>query len=785
MIDVPVPVKEALKDGFLKKNYRFVVEVDNWEISGHFETLYGFPDFLVEANKFVIIQDTNLYKFTIDSPNTNYTFYYYESGDWQILAPISTNTWIFAGTGDNTWCEICYTTGNRANITIEKHIDTLTIDNNNLVSESVNIDERMCSGDTIKFGLCEGSSLEFQYFGLENITGRRLQAFVDVQYPDYSDVTELNANSRITTVLYMSAEYVFTSWGHYRVIGTNSHLLDVWQIGQGTMHYVNFTTDSDGNKVVEFDVDLKNITKIRIRASQRDTTAKVQKYEYGGWYSIPLGFFDVKKCSRQASTGIIKAVCYNKLQSEYLDAKANEFLKDLSTDTDSEENISVWAVLKQLLQDYEIEEDDGTPVGPLYGQSNSLSQIDNGFQFKPVNESRNYYPYFGWKEKGFDVPAGKKLKISALSNFIEKVTNQIGELWEAIASHCQDPDTVRANIKSNTLFQMISGIAVGFYTYSGTVPNPHYELRPLLVKVSSDYISAGNSIVTNVYTPISLTRVNNQLKVIENLEDEIYLTNARHVCFCYVTKFGGTRSSTSFVDDVEIFRNETVSFEEDDFNALCYEPTDSERIVLPVSDITDITLRELASANYEMNCQYGQLSRITDLFSGVTLNRSRLYPADTLYPASNLYPGGAALSTNKSSYSQLWADEGNVHKWRYLIITYKGLDGEGNETDFTLQRTVNADGTDDYNCSDNWLFRNLVWTAAKVGQYADLMVSRMQGITWFPFELWGPGLPYLETGDEIEIPLGENSYTSYILQRQLKGIQNLQDTYINGTLDIF
>ena len=65
------------------------------------------------------------------------------------------------------------------------------------------------------------------------------------------------------------------------------------------------------------------------------------------------------------------------------------------------------------------------------------------------------------------------------------------------------------------------------------------------------------------------------------------------------------------------------------------------------------------------------------------------------------------------------------------------------------------------------------------------MVAKMQDIRWFPFEMWCAGLPYLETGDAIEIPMGEDSYTSYILQRNLNGIQNLQDTFINGTLDIF
>ena len=53
-----------------------------------------------------------------------------------------------------------------------------------------------------------------------------------------------------------------------------------------------------------------------------------------------------------------------------------------------------------------------------------------------------------------------------------------------------------------------------------------------------------------------------------------------------------------------------------------------------------------------------------------------------------------------------------------------------------LQRTVNADGTDDYDMSNNWLFKNLVWSDNDVGDYADAMVTKMQNLTWFPFEMW-------------------------------------------------
>ena len=88
--------------------------------------------------------------------------------------------------------------------------------------------------------------------------------------------------------------------------------------------------------------------------------------------------------------------------------------------------------------------------------------------------------------------------------------------------------------------------------------------------------------------------------------------------------------------------------------------------------------------------------------------------------------------------------------------------------------------------SDNWVFRNLIWTASDVGDYADAMVLKMKDIRWFPFELWGAGLPHIETGDAIEITdKNGNTHTSYVLTRTLDGIQDLQDTFINGELDVF
>jgi hypothetical protein len=674
-------VKNGLLSGRYKKNYRFVCSkwmttttITHLALLSQLSTSYTLNSDCTVYAHIEPTQPTGSVSITVAAPGgggaSGQTInHQYGVENLESLGYCAAGTQISVIYNGSTYPTVGLTTANLM-ITSERWVEQFTIDNDTLVAESVNLDERMCSGDKLKYGLCEGSSLEFQYFNHVNIKGYRIQAFIDVDYG------------------------------------------------------------------------------------------------YSNPKTIPMGYFIVEKCSRQASTGIMKATAYNKLQSDYLNAKANYLLDTIHTDTDDKNKVSVWAIQKQLLEDYEIEENDGTP-STLVGQDNTLSELDSSFTFKFSDSNNTYYPIIGWKAKGFTIPSGKKLKISSLTKFINKLQAQQEKLWTGIRQNCQNAETVISSLKGNTLFQMVSGVAAGFYNYSGTVPNPHYELRPVLIKVFSNTITSGRSLVTNVYSIADLTSINNQLKVMEKLTDSLYFMNAQSICFFYITKFGGSRSSSSVTSSRYAFNDEDIYFEDDDFENAYYTPTASEKILLPIENLSDFTLRELVSANYEISCKFGQLERETDLFKGV-----------------NLLTGTSRLSIDPSMYSQLWADEGNVHKWRNLIITYKGI-VDGQEKDIVYQKQINADGTDDYYCSDNWLFRNLVWTSDRIYYYATEMVNSMRYITWFPFELWCAGLPYMETGDRIDIPYNGNTYSSYILQRQLKGIQNLQDTYINGTLDIF
>lgn len=675
------------------------------------------------------------------------------------------------------------------------------IENSNLVKESVSIDERMNSGDKLKFGLCEGSSLEFQYFGIPNITGRTIQAFIDIEYDatgDYIKVDEFEEG----------VENTVSEGGYYKVY---SNTPNAWTkvIVRSGITTIEYTPTSTATETYQ-DLVLTSWDSLEVVWGSIDPAThpvELQKMVEGlQWYTIPMGFFTVEKCSRQASTGIIKVTAYNKLMSDYLDAKANTLL--MESFDNPEQTVLFKDIRNILLSDYEIIEDEGTPItigratygaGSLHRMGSSSVKFVDGYVDSPINYetytgasslSKTVYPFLCASESKAVLDADKVYKIS--------FEYDIESLEQTYYDELQRLSTISLNVDESFMQRFINPS-----TWSGYVP----------------YLG------WHTYFGVGVERSNGQMEYYSTIAYENHLNNvvgsfsdltkktftdcvAVYFFIPYTFELHSTNSGTSdYSVSVRFYGSHNYKYHGDTKQYKWYDPngvltdyqwtldgwnevykyeySEADKVEVIPSEMGEFTLREIISASYETQCQYGQLDRETDLFSGVELNNSRLYPQDTLYPSTSLYPGGAAASAFRSTYSKLWADEGNVRKWKYLIITYKGLDGQGNEVDKTLQKTVNADGTDNYNCSDNWLFRNLVWASEDVDDYAEAMKAKMQNITWFPFEMWAAGLPYLETGDEIEIPLGENTYKSYILQRQLKGIQDLQDTFINGTLDVY
>ena len=742
MIQVPARVKDALKSGDYKKNYKISV---HRIVPAYEEQVRSISVERINGNSF-----SGTYDFTGFTAGDVFKFKYPASGAFSRVtifitgqAPISLDA-ITSYT--ETYVQLTYSS-NYNNATFEfsnvsfipeeidtgsfevwKKIDEKTedfvIDNNHLVAESVKFDERMCSDTVLKFGLCEGTSVEFQYFDFPNIRGQHININLDVEYK--------NA--------------------------------------------------------------LGNIA----------------------WYTIPMGQFDVDECSRQASTGIIKATAYNKLKSAYLDEDINGTLKEIVDEAGSS-GVTLGQILHDLLDGYGISHATEIRIYP-----------EPGHDYIPSEVPARYVHFHAWgipkANSSGRIYDGKRMVVLDLAidvplkNFTYADENYYNiDIYESSSTMVRSWYMDRIRAAGTDLDQLVwdeySGDSKTLLNYMATDHGDFtycdyfsgvYEItyfnngdwdrslsRKFFFKEPSSgyqYYHTGyrnhfslinEKCLYTVHCPIAIYEL--ELNATQKALDLSHRL-AANINVDYVIEREGYQSTMDTVGRNQVFTYSTTY--------VGYSPdmTGTSTEILYPSDVDSltqsVTLRELQSAAFEIDCLYGKLDRVTDLFSGIELNQGHLFPSDYLFPANDLYPQGTSESSYPAMYSKLWADEGNVRSFRTLYVTYKTT--ENNEVvEKVIQRVVNSNGTDDYIMDDNWLFKNLVWTTADVGAYADAMVAKMQNIKWFPFEMWCAGLPYLESGDMIEIKMKGGTYPSYVLRRVLDGIQNLQDEMINGTLDIF
>ena len=741
MISIPARVKDALKSGDYKKNYRIAADI----VSVTKETLIGTKNPAWYGGYEASVNDVDFSDYA-EGTTIKITCPYADAyQEIRLVGNPGLPIFIPTTSGNETYVTFPVDSGSRntnklyffrfngnAPATFYMEVaepKSLNFDNNNLVEESVKFDERMCSDTELKFGLCEGTSVEFQYFDIISILGWHITVYIDIEYKNENGVI--------------------------------------------------------------------------------------------AWHTIPMGQYDVMECSRQASTGIIKVIAYNKLRSNYLDKDVTpELISMLQTAGNT--GMQMYDVLSQLASNDGINKTEESPIDTQVFTKPTVDQYGTYYNLLlcPVTVIYDYQmTIIGYERQlGFRYEIDRQkfviatetqwnsantyrviIKLNALLTFVNNIYNQwkstpiwIGANEDVMSGDASCGTTIDQYIKGNyTYSKALRGYIELKYTDN---TSDYYEIYPnggttnlgFITDIMSDLMNVQGYKGVGVYLYMPILVKNRVID--QELQDPPVIWPATSDSMITVNPAdadvqAATLSAISAITNNNSGNaNATLEMS----YVVSSTPIESQKIYLSdvLGDSNSITLRELQSAVYEINCQYGKLDRVTDLFSGIELNNGALYPRDNLYPNDGLYPQGNSEGGYPSIYSKLWADEGNVRSFRYLYVTYKTT--ENNETiEKVMQKTVNANGTDDYNMSDNWLFKNLVWSTADVSAYADAMVAKMQNIKWFPFEMWCVGLPYLEAGDEIEIKMNEGTYRSYVLRRTLNGIQNLQDEMINGTLDIF
>lgn len=548
------------------------------------------------------------------------------------------------------------------------------IDNRNLISESVVFDERLCSGDVLKFGLCEGNSIEFQYFNYPSIRGMRVKATISVEYRN--DSNELD------------------------------------------------------------------------------------------YYDIPMGWFTCDKCSVQASTGIIKASCFNDLRADWLDADVKPAILPAYKYAIQTQypDVQFGMVLDFALQSIGVYRD--IPLWPgMYGPVGedlvTMTTYRDHHYYIEVDGERKYLSQLKVKYRAQSTVNAEGSMYAQMSTNPYVVFNKLIELTGLSA------DTpVKIYAGGETTIGAIIGESYGTM-YSSEVASNVWRIK------FGDYRDY-NGIVRSP-NQIPHTNVN-----IVTCEYELSIYSAG-------VEWTDETAAAAFEQIKQLILEKNVLI------GLVSLWSSVGNMDIPYSAIEKnekITLRELLSAHAELDTQFVRLDRNSNELTYKEMRLSSHTPLDTYYPADYQFPGGsgslvddASETTFKNLYSRLWADYTDIHNFKNVVATYLNED-TGKEETVTV--SVNLNGTDDYVMNDNWMLKNVPMDSLTIKNlYLSRIVGDIRNYKWLPFEMDCSGMPYVEAGDPIDVVVGDTTHRSYILSRNLKGIQDLRDTYVNGNVNIF
>lgn len=183
---------------------------------------------------------------------------------------------------------------------------------------------------------------------------------------------------------------------------------------------------------------------------------------------------------------------------------------------------------------------------------------------------------------------------------------------------------------------------------------------------------------------------------------------------------------------------------------------------------SEMSGKTVITAICEINGCFGHIGR-DGKFHYVFLQElvEGLYPADTLYPRDDLYPADP-MNSEKISGSYYISAEYEDFKTERI----NKLQIRQEENDIGC---IYGDGDNCYIVQDNFLVYGK--SAEELRSIAANLYSVICKTSYRPASVEAKGNPCLEVGDGIRLCTRYEIIYTYILQRTLKGIQALQDTY--------
>lgn len=196
-------------------------------------------------------------------------------------------------------------------------------------------------------------------------------------------------------------------------------------------------------------------------------------------------------------------------------------------------------------------------------------------------------------------------------------------------------------------------------------------------------------------------------------------------------------------------------------------------VVEKTIDTAELIGRNVLIACEQANGVFGHFDRNGILQHVILQPNDRLVPALDLYPSDSLFP---ALPGDMNT--QVYDEKLDP----YLLISCKFEEYTVHSIDKVQIRQeegdiggIYGDGSNCYTVEGNFLMYGK--SAEQLGEIARNIYGMISGRLYIPYECEAKGLPYMEVGDAVRFEFGNSYIVSYIMNRTLKGIVAMRDTY--------
>ena len=196
--------------------------------------------------------------------------------------------------------------------------------------------------------------------------------------------------------------------------------------------------------------------------------------------------------------------------------------------------------------------------------------------------------------------------------------------------------------------------------------------------------------------------------------------------------------------------------------------TNDEMVVEKTIESDEISGKYIINAICEINGCFGHVNRNNKFqYLEIAFNQFGLYPRNDIYPADDLYPvepSGRRIANN------LWI---SCEYEDYLVEKIDTLQIRQKENDIGV---IIGNGDNLYVIQDNFLVYGK--SGSDLEQIAKNTFNVIKSLSKYrPYSVECLGNPCIEVGDAIRITAKSEIIESYVLQRTIKGIQSLRDTY--------